>query len=91
VLVACCVSTILSKVRVIVTGQRYHGNTAGECEDYDQCGYEGLHGWPRLVLGRNHFVTVGLSATNEREEVHTLRYFQGVVPRPVAAAPTGSK
>jgi hypothetical protein len=57
VLVACCV-TVLSKVRVVVTGQRCHGNTAGECEDYDQCGYEGLHGWPRLVLGRNDFGTL---------------------------------
>jgi hypothetical protein len=29
----CCVSTILSNVRMVVTCQRCHGNTAGECED----------------------------------------------------------
>jgi hypothetical protein len=57
-LVACCVSSILSKVCVVVAGQRCHGNTAGECEDDDHCGYEGLHGGPRLVLGRNGFGTL---------------------------------
>jgi Metallo-beta-lactamase superfamily len=63
-LVACCVGTILSKVRVVatcqrgvVTCQRYHGKTAGECEDEDRCDYDGLHGWSRLVLGRNGFGT----------------------------------
>jgi hypothetical protein len=40
-------------VGVVVAGQRCHGNTAGECEDDDHCGYEGFHGWPRLVLWWN--------------------------------------
>src|SRR6516162_7320192 len=57
-LVACCVDTILGEVRVVVTCQRMavtcqrcHGNTAGECEDEDHCGYKGLHGWPRWCSG----------------------------------------
>ena len=36
-------------------------------------------------------ITVGVLAKNEREGIHTLRYFEDVVPRPVAAAPTGTE
>jgi hypothetical protein len=48
-LIACCIGTILSKVRVPVIRQRHHGNTAGECEDEDKCCDEDLHGSPALV------------------------------------------
>src|SRR6516162_8465382 len=50
-LVASCVDTILGEVHLVVTSQRCHGNTAGECEDEDHCGYKGLHGWPRWCTG----------------------------------------
>jgi hypothetical protein len=54
-LVACCIGTILSKVRVAVPRQRHHGSTAGECEDEDECCDKYLHGSSPLVRG---FVTV---------------------------------
>src|SRR6516164_9521850 len=87
-LVASCVDTILGEVhlvvtsqRVVVTCQRRHGNTAGECEDEDHRGYEGLHGWPRLVLEWIlNTATIGVLAKNEREGIHTVRDFQGVGP-----------
>ena len=48
----------------------------------------GLGVWPEWLWNT---VTVGARANNEREGIHTLRYFQGVVPRHVAAAPTGTE
>jgi hypothetical protein len=48
----------------------------------------GLGVWPEWLWNT---VTVGARANNEREGIHTHRYFQDVVPRPVAAAPTGTE
>src|SRR6516225_6753805 len=45
----------------------------------------GLGVWPEWLWNT---VTVGARANNEREGNHTLRYFQGVVPRSVTAATT---
>jgi hypothetical protein len=47
-LVAGCVSTILSQTSVTVTRQRHHGSTAGECEDEEECCDEALHNSPLL-------------------------------------------
>ena len=71
----CVVGTILIDLRGIVTRQSYEGNTAGECEDEDQCCDVGLHGRAPSCLVRmaSNTVTVGALAKIEREGIHILR------------------
>jgi hypothetical protein len=72
-LVACCIGTILSKVRVAVIRQRHHGSTAGEYEDEDKCCDEDLHGSPRLV---RDFATAeaAVMVTRSRPDSATFRF-----------------
>jgi hypothetical protein len=61
-------------------GQGLNGN-GGSTDGGRGSGYEGLHGWPRLVLEWIlNTATIGVLAKNEREGIHTVRDFQGVGP-----------
>ena len=72
-LVACCIGTILSKVRVAVIRQRHHGNTAGECEDEDKCCDENLHGSSPLVRDFATAETAGM-VTRPMPDSATFRF-----------------
>ena len=84
-MVACCVDTILGEVRVVVTCQRVSAameiplanakmRTIAVIKDF-MAGLVGARAeWLWITI------TVGVLAKNEREGIHTVGDFQGVVP-----------
>ena len=75
-MVAYCVSTILSNVRMVVTCQAMEIPLASAkmtTSAVMKVFMAGLGVWPEWLWNT---VTVGARANNEREGIHTLRYFQ---------------